>query len=113
MTTIEKRTYTAVLRDSIMKAICEGDVPPEIEDAVNVCYDYIYGVVDRVLEDVSFMQLAVDSGDLLKIYDFAWRNIVDMDDVDVLIRVGEVLKQPPNADKAMDARYFVLNQSGG
>ena len=39
------------LRDLIMRNICEGDESPEIEDAVNTCYDYIYSVVTRTLLD--------------------------------------------------------------
>lgn len=49
-----------LLRNRIMQAICEGEASPEVEDAVNTCYQYIYGVVDRMLEDAALQPASPD-----------------------------------------------------
>lgn len=37
------------LRDVIVRNITEGMVNPEVEDAVNVCYDYVYESITETL----------------------------------------------------------------
>jgi len=56
--TTDKVSASRELLNRIMQAICEGDASPEVEDAVNTCYQYIYARIDSVLREEDIQQPA-------------------------------------------------------
>lgn len=58
---------TVPRQELVMRSICEGLVAPEIEDAVNTCYEYVYNCVNSALQIKStFHRITLDEFSELK-----------------------------------------------